>query len=116
MIMELEELDELRIQAYNALLVQKQKIARIYNKRVNKKSFHEGEVVWKAILPLGTKDRELGKCSPNWEGPLKVRKELDGNAYSLSSLDGHPHKRCINGKYLKPYFPNIREEIEKASK
>ncbi|XP_073051301.1 uncharacterized protein [Primulina eburnea] len=105
MIMELEELDELRIQAYNALLLQKQKIARIYNKIVNKKSFHEGEVVWKAILPLGTKDRELGKWSPNWEGPFKVHKVLDGNAYCLSSLDGHPHKICINVKYIKPYFP-----------
>ncbi|XP_073014563.1 uncharacterized protein [Primulina eburnea] len=45
MIMELEELDELRIQAYNALLLQKQKVARIYKKRVNRKSFHEGEIV-----------------------------------------------------------------------
>ncbi|XP_075515591.1 uncharacterized protein LOC142550238 [Primulina tabacum] len=114
MIMVLEELDELRIQAYNDLLLQKQKVARIYNKRVNKKSFHEGEIVWKAILPLGTKDRELGKWSPNWEGPFKVHKVLDGNAYWLSSLDGHPHKRCINGKYLKPYFPSMREEVEKA--
>ncbi|XP_073304603.1 uncharacterized protein [Primulina huaijiensis] len=82
-IMELEKLDEPRIQAYNALLLQKQKVARIYNKRVNKKSFHEGEIVWKAILSLGTKDRELGKWSPNWEGPFKVHKVLDGNAYWL---------------------------------
>ncbi|XP_075478724.1 uncharacterized protein LOC142519564 [Primulina tabacum] len=61
MIMELEELGELRIQAYNTLLLQKQKVARIYNKRVNNKSFHEGEIMWNAILPLRTKDRELGK-------------------------------------------------------
>ncbi|XP_073051302.1 uncharacterized protein [Primulina eburnea] len=114
MIMELEELDELRIQAYNALLLKKQKVARIYNKRINKKSFHEGEIVWKVILPLGTKDREMGKWSPNWEGPFKVHKVLDGNSYWLSILDGHPHKRCINGKYLKPYFPSMREELEKA--
>ncbi|XP_075515606.1 uncharacterized protein LOC142550255 [Primulina tabacum] len=114
MIMELEELDELRIQAYNALLLQKQKVSRIYNKRVNRKSFHEGELVWKTILPLGTKDRELGKWSPNWEGPFKVHKVLDGNAYWLSSLDGHPHKRCINDKYLKPYFPNMREGVGKS--
>ncbi|XP_073024199.1 uncharacterized protein [Primulina eburnea] len=83
MIMDLEELDELRIQAYNALLLQKQKVARIYNIRVNKKSFHEGEIVWKDLLPLGTKDRELIKWSPNWEGPFKVHKVLDGNAYWL---------------------------------
>ncbi|XP_073019371.1 uncharacterized protein [Primulina eburnea] len=116
MIMDLEELDELRIQAYNALVLQKQKVARIYNKRVNKKIFHEGEIVWKAILPIGTKDRELGKWSLNWEGPFKVHKLLDGNAYRLSSLDGHPHKRCINGKYLKSYFPSMREEVGKSCK
>ncbi|XP_075478849.1 uncharacterized protein LOC142519705 [Primulina tabacum] len=69
MIMELEDVEELRIQAYNAFLLQKQKVARIYNKRINKKSFQEGDVVWKTILPLGTKDRDLGKWSPNWEGP-----------------------------------------------
>ncbi|XP_073298606.1 uncharacterized protein [Primulina huaijiensis] len=114
MIMELEELDELRIQAYNALLLEKQKVARIYNRRINKKNFQEGDIVWKTILPMGTKDRDLGKWSPNWEGPFKVHKVLDGNAYWLSSVDGQPHKRCITGKYLKPYFPSMRDEIGNA--
>ncbi|XP_075504450.1 uncharacterized protein LOC142541877 [Primulina tabacum] len=106
-----QELDELRIQAYNALLLQKQRVARIYNKRVSNKSFHAGEMVWKAILPLGTKDRKLDKWSPNWEGPFKVHKILDRNPYWLSSLDDQPHKRFTNGKYLKPYFPSMREAI-----
>ncbi|XP_075507526.1 uncharacterized protein LOC142544354 [Primulina tabacum] len=51
MIMELEDLDELRMQTYNALMLQKSKVARSYNKRVNKKIFEEGDVVWKVILP-----------------------------------------------------------------
>ncbi|XP_075515859.1 uncharacterized protein LOC142550667 [Primulina tabacum] len=114
-IMELKEVDELRIQAYNVLLLQKQKVAKIYNKRINKKIFQERDIVWKTILPLGTKNRDLGKWSPNWEGPFKVHKILDGNTYWLSSLDGQPHKICVNGKYLKPYFPSMREEIEKTS-
>lgn len=113
MILELEAMDELRLQALDATILQKQVVANSYNKRVRRKVFHEGEIVWKTILPVGTKDRELGKWSPYWEGPFKVHKVLDGNAYWLSSLEGQPHKRCINGRYLKPYFPSIRETYEK---
>ena len=50
----------------------KKKVARAYNKRVKRKSFEEGELVWKAVLTIGAKDRELGKWSPNWEGPFKL--------------------------------------------
>ncbi|KZV06646.1 hypothetical protein F511_45874 [Dorcoceras hygrometricum] len=113
MIIELEGIDELRMQAYNGLFLQKQKVARIYNKRVKWKRFEEGNIVLKVILPIGAKDREWGKWSPNWEGPFKVHRVLEGNAYWLSSLDGAPHRRCINGKYLKPYFPSVREEHER---
>ncbi|XP_075524537.1 uncharacterized protein LOC142556934 [Primulina tabacum] len=60
MIIELEEVDELRIQAYNALLLQMQKVERIYNKRINKKSFQERDIVCKTILPLG-KRTEIGQ-------------------------------------------------------
>ncbi|XP_073314702.1 uncharacterized protein [Primulina huaijiensis] len=106
MIMELEYLDELRMQTYNALLLQKSRVARSYNKHANKNVFEERDVVWKVILPLESKDREFGKWSPNWEGPFRVHRVLDGNAYWLASLDGEPHKRCINGKYLKHYYPS----------
>ena len=68
-----------------------------------KKNFEEGELVWKVVLPIGAKDSELGKGSPNWEGPCKVHQLLTGNAYWLSNLEGEPHKRFINGKHLKKY-------------
>ena len=64
-MMELEELAEQRMQAFNSLVIQNKKIARTYNKRVKKKSFSVGELVWKLILPVGHKDREFGKwCLP----------------------------------------------------
>ena len=34
-------------------------------------------------MPIGDKDRELGKWSPNWEGPFKVDQVLLENAYWL---------------------------------
>ena len=61
MIIELEGVDEERMQAFNNLIIQKKKISRIYNKKVKKKNFKEGDLVWKVILPVGVKDREYEK-------------------------------------------------------
>ena len=72
MMMELESVDDRRIQAFNYMLIQKNKVAHTYNKRIKRKSFEVGDLVWNNILPVGSKDKELGKWSPNWEGPFKV--------------------------------------------
>ena len=103
-MMKLESAYDRRMQTFNHMLVQKSKATHTYNKRVKRKSFEEGDLVWKIILPIGSKDRKLGKWSPNWEGPFKVHQVQPGNAYWLASLQGEPHKRYINGKYLKKYF------------
>ena len=81
MMMELESTDDRRIQTFNYMLIQKNKVAQTHNKGIKSKSFEEGELVWKIILSVGSKDKELGKWSPNWEGPLKVHQVLPGNAY-----------------------------------
>ena len=47
-------------------------------------------------MPVGSKDKELGKWSPNWEGPFKVHQVLPGNAYWLANLQGETHKRFID--------------------
>ncbi|XP_050227807.1 uncharacterized protein LOC126677299 [Mercurialis annua] len=107
MMMELENLEEGRLQALSNMIIQKKKVSKSYNKKVRPKTFHEDELVWKLILPLGTTDREYGKWSTNWEGPFLVHKVMKGNAYWLSSLEGEPHKKFINGKYLKKYTPTI---------
>ena len=72
MIMELEALDGKRLQVLDHIIIWKKKVARAYNKRVRKKSFEEGELVWKVVLPICAKDKELRKWSSNWEGPFKV--------------------------------------------
>ncbi|XP_012081079.1 uncharacterized protein LOC105641199 [Jatropha curcas] len=88
--MELKELDEARHQAFSRMAVQKKRIARTYNKSIRKRSFQEGDLVWK-------------------EDPFQVYKVLKGNAHWLSSLSGEPHKRNINGRYLKKYHPTMWE-------
>ena len=80
-MMELEALHGKRLQALDHIMIHKKKVAQAYNKRVKRKSFEEGELIWKVVLPIGSKDRELRKWSPNWEGPFKVHQILPRNAY-----------------------------------
>ena len=89
---------------------------RVNNKRVKRKNFEEGKLVWKVVLPISAKDRELRKWSPNWEGPFKVHQVLPQNSDWLSSLEGESHKMFINGKYLKKYFPTMWEMLDIAKK
>ncbi|GKV20245.1 hypothetical protein SLEP1_g30401 [Rubroshorea leprosula] len=109
MILELEDLEGMRLTALDRLQTQKLKVARAYNKRVKSRSLAEGDLVWKVILPPGKKDPRFGKWSPNWEGPFRIHEVLRGGAYWLESLNGELHPRKINGIYLKPYYPMIWE-------
>ena len=59
-MMELEALDGKRLQAFDHIMIYKKKVARAYNKQVKRKSFEEEELVWKVVLPISAKDRELG--------------------------------------------------------
>ncbi|XP_045821947.1 uncharacterized protein LOC123914819 [Trifolium pratense] len=50
MLDELTDVDEERLQALDALIRQKERIAKSYNKRVKSKLFDVGDLVWKVIL------------------------------------------------------------------
>jgi hypothetical protein len=82
-------------------------IAKYYNKKVKVKKFEEGDLVWKVILLIGTKDRSFGKWSPNWEGPFRVVRCAPGNAYILKTLLGEEFTRAINGRFLMGFYPTI---------
>ncbi len=68
---EWEDLVQSRLRALAKVTRDKERVARHYNKKVVPKDFSEGELVWKLILPIGTRDSKFGKWSPNWEGPSK---------------------------------------------
>ena len=60
-----EDLTELRLWSLEKIKENKAKVARAYNKKVRPKEFHVGDIVWEAVLPLGTRDSKYGKWSPN---------------------------------------------------
>jgi hypothetical protein len=55
MMDELEDLHMIRLRALENMEKHKMRVARYYNKKVKVKQFAEGDLVWKALLPFGTK-------------------------------------------------------------
>ena len=54
-----EDLTELRLWSLERIKENKAKVARAYNKKVKPKDFQVGDLIWEAVLPLGTKDKSL---------------------------------------------------------
>ncbi|CAN6722847.1 unnamed protein product [Malus baccata var. baccata] len=73
----IEDLDVARIEVLNQIQEWKRAVGRAYNKKVKLKSFKEGDLVWKVVLPLGAPLRGFGKWSLTWEGPFVVSQVLD---------------------------------------
>jgi hypothetical protein len=97
----------IRLRALENIEKNKMRVAKYYNKKVKVKQFAEGDLVWKALLPIGTKYSAFGKWSPNREGPFRVVRCTPGNAYILKTLLGEEFTTAINGRYLKKYYPSI---------
>jgi hypothetical protein len=107
MMDELEDLHMIRLRALENIKKNKLWVAKYYNKKVKVRQFVQGDLVWKALLPIGTKYSEFGKWSPNWEGPFRVVRCVPGNAYMLKTLLREEFSAAINGRYLKKYYPSI---------
>ena len=63
MMREIEEVDSERMDAARRMEQEGERVACSYNKHVRPKAFNIGDLVWKTILPIGTKDNKFGKWS-----------------------------------------------------
>jgi hypothetical protein len=106
----IEDLTEHRLWSLERNKENKAKVACAYNKKVKLKEFQVKDLVWEAVLPLGTKDATYGKWSPNWHGPYRIDQVLPGNAYMHEELDSVKFSVAINGQHLKKYFPSMWDD------
>ena len=67
----LDLIDEVRIDAEHKTAKYKNLMARQYDAMVKPRRFNIGDLVLKKV-PLATKNPAHGKLGPNWEGPYKV--------------------------------------------
>jgi hypothetical protein len=61
----INEVTDKRVMALEEIEKDKIMIAKAYNKKVKAKSFKVGDLVWKTVLPLRSRDRKFGKWSPS---------------------------------------------------
>jgi hypothetical protein len=99
----IDDIPESQFKASEGLEKEKIKIVKAHNKRVMENLFQVGDLVWKTILPLGTRSGKFGKWLPSWEGSFRVIQIVPSNAYFGEDLEGHSLPKALNGKYQKHY-------------
>jgi hypothetical protein len=101
MMHNIDEVTDKRVTALGEIEKDKIMVVKAYNKKVKAKSFQVGDLVWKTVLPLRSKDQKFGKWSPSWKGPYRVTQVMSGNAYLLQTLQGKDLPKALNGRFLK---------------
>jgi hypothetical protein len=102
-----DEALESRLQALREIEKEKLQVAKAYNKKVQEISFQIEDLVWKMILPIGSRYGKFGKWSPSWSGPYRVAEIVSGNSYFVETLEGEGMAKAINENYLKHYYPSV---------
>ena len=97
--LQLQELESLRLEAYENSRIYKEKMKAVHDQNIKKKEFQPGDLVllYKFRLRLMP-----GKLRSRWEGPYRVEKAKPYGVYHLS----HPSSFeliKVNGQRLKLY-------------
>jgi len=97
-ILNLHELEELRLNAYENAKLYKEKTKRWHDKRIIRREFKEGDTV----LLYNSRLRLFpGKLRSRWTGPYKVTKVFNHGAIEIMSDKSGPFK--VNGHRLKHF-------------
>ncbi|XP_048496454.1 uncharacterized protein LOC125495700 [Beta vulgaris subsp. vulgaris] len=98
-LLELHELEELRMNAYDCASVYKARTKEWHDKHINKKEFHEGD---KVLLYNSRLKLFPGKLKSRWSGPFEVKKVFPHGAVEVCGKDLESFK--VNGQRLKIYY------------
>nr|GEV50330.1 reverse transcriptase domain-containing protein [Tanacetum cinerariifolium] len=96
---QLDELNELRDQAYENYLIYKEKTKKIHESKIKDRVFNVGDRVLLFNSRLTIFSRKLKTC---WTGPFTVAQVFPYGTVELSQTDGPNFK--VNGHRLKHYF------------
>ncbi|GJU57207.1 hypothetical protein Tco_1234973 [Tanacetum coccineum] len=95
----MNELNELRDQAYENSLIYKEKTKRIHDSKIKNRVFNVGDrvLLFNSRLKIFS-----GKLKTRWTGPFTVTQVFPYGTVELSQIDGPNFK--VNGHRLKHYF------------
>jgi len=110
-MLQINELDEFRLQAYENHKLYKEKVKRWHDKKLVHKSFVPGQLV---LLFNSRLKLFPGKLKSRWSGPFTVKTVFPHGAVEV--FDKSPDEAFkVNGQRLKPYFgERVNREAETA--
>ncbi|XP_065630573.1 uncharacterized protein LOC112003347 [Quercus suber] len=99
----LDLIDEVRMDAEQRMARYKNLMARRYNAMVKPRRFNIGDLVLKRVS-LATKNPAHGKLGPNWEGLYRVVNCKRQGSYYLEALDRRKLEHPWNVEHLRKYY------------
>ncbi|XP_057803375.1 uncharacterized protein LOC131018679 [Salvia miltiorrhiza] len=96
----MEELDELRNEAYENARIYKDKVKKMHDRRVVQKDFHPG---MKVLLFNSRLKLFPGKLKSRWIGPFIIKEVLNHGVLVLTK-EGTDEQFTVNGHRVKPYL------------
>nr|GEX30695.1 reverse transcriptase domain-containing protein [Tanacetum cinerariifolium] len=97
--LQLNELNELRDQAYENSLIYKKKTKKLHDSKIKNRTFNVGD--WVLLFNSHLKIFP-GKLKTRWSGPFTITKAFPYGTVELSQPDGPNFK--VNGHHVKHYF------------
>ncbi|GKD39510.1 reverse transcriptase domain-containing protein [Tanacetum coccineum] len=97
--LQLNELNELRDQAYENYLIYKERTKKLHDSKIKNRIFNVGDQV---LLFNSRLKIFSGKLKTRWSGPFTITKVFPYGTIELSQLDGPIFK--VNGHRVKHYF------------
>ena len=104
-LLQLNELDEIRLDAFENSKIYKEKTKAFHDKKILKREFSAGDQV---LLYNSRLKLFPGKLKSRWSGPFKIKEVRPYGAVVL--WDRNDGDFTVNGQIVKLYMGNIMEE------
>ncbi|GJZ40863.1 reverse transcriptase domain-containing protein [Tanacetum coccineum] len=115
-LLQLNELNELRDQAYENSLIYKERTKKLHDSKIKNRIFNVGDrvLLFNSRLKIFS-----GKLKTRWSGPFTITKVFPYGTIELSQPDGPNFK--VNGHRVKHYFggdlpPKVVQDLHTFSK
>ncbi|KAB2600254.1 S ribonuclease [Pyrus ussuriensis x Pyrus communis] len=105
--LQLNELEEIRLEAYENACIYKDKTKAFHDKMIRSKTFSIGQ---KVLLFNSRLCLFPGKLRSKWIGPFVVTNVFPYGAVQIQSLRNGQELK-VNGHRLKPYYANVEGQI-----
>lgn len=108
-LIQLNDLDEIRLEAYENSKIYKERTKAFYDKRIIPRDFKVGD----QVLLFNSRLRLFpGKLKSRWSGPFKIKEVRPYGALVLWNKVGGEF--VVNGQRVKPYMAN--DNIEEGTR